>query len=243
MEGYDALGEDEPGDADRQNRLDTWRPMLGTADNGPLDPPGGPRGPGIIFADVDAAPLDQLSSLDTSDVAPVNPPIRFARQGTDTAAKKGDAKLAYDLSESDPSVYSELLDVDNQFPAAQDWENLHWSPKVTSLPRIPRYPLPIPANAQRIGATTPGEVAALALRRVPRVWFTTLREMNWQDYGIDGRHVVFPRMTYPQGDGPMESQGASMSVTAAIADPITSELGANPPSGGEDYSMMSGANA
>lgn len=229
------------GDSLRQNKLDTWRPMLGTNRPDPLDPYGGYLSPGIIFAEVDAAPLDELESIDPS-IARLQAPIRFARKGTDTKAKKGDVKLSYDLSESQPSAYYDLLDVDNQFPEAQDWRNIHWSPDFTGAePREPRAPLPIPMNAQLLGASTPGELAALALRRVPRIWFTTWNEQWWQDYDVDGRHVIFPRQNYPIGDGPVAPQSFMQSVQGNVPPPITSELGDVPMSNTEDYSSLVGA--
>jgi hypothetical protein len=242
MAGY--MDPDAPGDALRQNKLDPWRPMLGTAIPNMADPAGGvgPEGTsGIIFAAVDAAPLDNLDPLDESPTTPrVEAPIRFARKGSDAAAKKGDVQLSYDLSAEDPSVYATLFDVDDAYPEAQVWRNTHWDPEVVGQARVPRAPLPIPANAGALGATTVGELAALALRKIPRVWFTTFNDQNWQEMDVDGRHVIFPRRTYPVGDGPMAPQGSMKSVVAAIPNPITSELGL-PSGASEDYSALVGA--
>jgi hypothetical protein len=237
-------GEDDPdvGDGQRQNRLDEWRPMLGADRPVMMDPAGGLGAPGvsgIIYADVDAAPLYSIVPLD-ENLSPQPENWRIAVPGTDTAAKKGDVALAYDISESDPSVYATLLDVDNVYPGAMQWVNTSWMPEVAGEPREPRAPLPIPANAGILGATTPGEVDALALRKVPRIWFTTWDEQAWQEYDIDGRHVIFPRQNYPIGDGPMVPQSISLSVNAVIPGAITSELGANTMVNGEDYSSMAG---
>jgi hypothetical protein len=96
-------------------------------------------------------------------------------------------------------------------------------------------------NAQLLGASTPGELAALALRRVPRIWFTTWNEQWWQDYDVDGRHVIFPRQNYPIGDGPVAPQSFMQSVQGNVPPPITSELGDVPMSNTEDYSSLVGA--
>lgn len=232
------------GDADRQNQLTYWAPMLGAARPELLDPYGGLGSPGvsgIIFADVDDAPLYRIQPLD-EDISPQPENWRFATKGTDTAAKKGDVKLAYDLSETDPSTYATLLDVDNVYPASQVWENQNWMPDVANvgaLRREPRYPLPLPQNAAVLGATTEGEVQALKLRRVPRVWFFTWNQQAWQEYDVDGRHVIFPRQQFPIGDGPMVPQTYMQSVNAVVPLPITSELG-EPASPGEDYSAYVG---
>jgi len=225
------------GDSDRQNRLSYPPSMAGTAEQGVHYPYGGPGAPGIIFAAVDMAPTETVD-----DIAGDNGQnIRFAVPGTDTAAKKGDVKLAYDDECGTSSFYEQVDDVVTIYPKSQVWRTDVSKFQTPGAPREPRAPLPIPINAGALGATTPGEVAALALRRIPRVFFDSSHSEQWQDHDVDGRHVIFPRQFYPVGDGAIAPQDASLSVDASIAEPLASQLDVTRAGTGaqsEDYASM-----
>jgi hypothetical protein len=100
-----------------------------------------------------------------------------------------------------------------------------WHPsEAGALPRLPDEsagPLPLPKNAEELGYTSPGELAALACSP-RRITFLSVGETYWEDYDLDGRHVTPPRLPHPAGL--MDAQGASASVSLATPGPVTAEL-------------------
>jgi hypothetical protein len=89
------------------------------------------------------------------------------------------------------------------------------------LPDEGAGPLPISGNAEALGYTSPGELAALAAKP-RRITFISLGETLWEDYDVDGRHVTPPRLPHPAGL--MDAQGSSASVSLATPGPVTAEL-------------------
>lgn len=113
----------------------------------------------------------------------------------------------------------------DEYPAAQVWRTAHYYPPVEgAAQRFPDPPLPVLANAGALMYSTPGELAALdkAPHRIDnRFWHSE----QWNDPTIDGRHLIFPRVTYPLGDGPMAPQLPQVSVRGPMTFPaLTSEL-------------------
>jgi hypothetical protein len=89
------------------------------------------------------------------------------------------------------------------------------------LPDESAGPLPLPGNADALGYTSPGELAALAC--VPRrITFLSIGETYWEEFDISGEHVTPPRLAHPAGL--MDPQGSSASVSLATPGPVTSEL-------------------
>lgn len=130
----------------------------------------------------------------------------------------------------------EYFQVVDDFPKSQVWEQDHWLADESGAgDRVPTPPLPILSSAAALDYTTPGELAALD-KRPRRHWFVSGHESWWQDPTIDGRHVIFPRVPYPLGDGPMAPQVAQVSVRAVVPKPLTSVAAPVTGTGGEDYS-------
>jgi hypothetical protein len=110
-------------------------------------------------------------------------------------------------------------------PPSMGGGTVDWRPsEAGAAGRIPDEgagPLPIRSNADALGYTAPGELAALAASP-RRITFISVGETYWEDFDVDGRHVEPPRVPHPAGL--MDPQVSSASVSIATGGPVTAEL-------------------
>jgi hypothetical protein len=110
-------------------------------------------------------------------------------------------------------------------PPSMGGGTVDWHPSEAGaagrLPDESAGPLPIRGNAEALGYTSPGELAALA-RTPRRITFISVGETYAEEFGVDGRHVIPPHVPHPAGL--MDPQGSYPSVSLATAGPVTSEL-------------------
>jgi hypothetical protein len=130
-----------------------------------------------------------------------------------------EAFLPYDMENL--SAWQENSEIKPIMPGEMiDWRVSEAGANARTLDEC-QGPLPILANAQALGYTTPGELAALDKRPRRITWFS-LGETYVEDFDVDGRRIIPPYPIHPAGI--MVPQQASMSVHGETPPPITSEL-------------------